>query len=436
MSSSIVQLVDQLPQDNITVKVLKALDFVAPGSWQNTVGFDQTIRVVTGENDPKKVQRIKERALVLYEDNKTGYKSAISLYQLIDKADTAMATAALANKIGEKIEFLSFLNRVTPKADVAQTIDLVLKIVVEIIAFCKIHGIPQPNPQLFVESLTNNYTDASLMRMAALVCLDGILPLGPDFLQKIHSIIDGGDAAIVKDNPVFGSISNSLPGDSPAAKFGFITQSFNAVQGWMNSLISKTGVTPDTILQSIGSFIQIADDKLDFVAAFLDQTTNYYEHTGIQTVARSLILAAYESVKNESEASTPDSSSQASGSQASGNGEFKVGQLVDVLSEDYWYAGTVRELQGNLCLIRYLYNNDPSDDEWIAQTNLAPAGSNYEVGDEIEVLYSDGEWYEAEIKKIKGDTYLVEYTDENFYDDEDDEEETEWVAWQRICCEA
>jgi hypothetical protein len=34
------------------------------------------------------------------------------------------------------------------------------------------------------------------------------------------------------------------------------------------------------------------DGKLDYVAAFLDMTTNYYEHTGTQTVARSLVTRA------------------------------------------------------------------------------------------------------------------------------------------------
>lgn len=431
MTQSIIQLVDQLPSDNITVKVLKALDFVAPGQWTNTIGFDQTIRVVTGEHDPAKIQRIKEKALALYEDDKNGYKSAVSLYRIVDKADTAMATAALANKVGEKIAFLSFLNNITPKADTTQTIDLLLKVVIEIIAFCKINGMPEPNPQAFVESLTNNYTDASLLRMGALVCLDGLLPLGPDFLTKIHSIIDGGDDSLVKDNAIFNSISNSLPGDNNSSKFGFITQSFNAVQTWMNGLISKTGVTPNAIFQKIGSFIQVVDDNLDFVAAFIDQTTNYYEHTGIQTVARSLILKAYEAVKNEPQPTADASSPSAQG----GSGAFKVGDQAEALSEDYWYAVTIREIQGDLYLVRYLYDNDPSEDEWIKSKNIRVARSKYEVGDEVEVLYSDGEWYEAEILEIDGDTYLVEYTDEEFYDDEDDDEETEWVAWQRICIE-
>jgi hypothetical protein len=38
--------------------------------------------------------------------------------------------------------------------------------------------------------------------------------------------------------------------------------------------------------------VEIADDKLDYVAAFLDMSTNYYEHTGIQTLAHRLIERA------------------------------------------------------------------------------------------------------------------------------------------------
>lgn len=252
MDKSIIQLVDELPTDNITVKVLKALDYVAPGQWNNLVGFDNTIRVITGETNPQVIQRIRDRAVVLYHEPQQGYQAAIKLYQTIDSADTAMATAALANKVGEKIGFLSFLSKITPKADFTQTIDLVLKVAVEIIAFSKLNGIPQPNPQEFVNSLTNNYQDASLMRMVALVCLDGVLPLGPDFLSKIHEVISGTNTDAIAQNPLFSTINNFLPGNNPSDKVGFITQGFNSVQGWMNNLVSKTGVTPQSIFSHLG----------------------------------------------------------------------------------------------------------------------------------------------------------------------------------------
>ena len=64
---------------------------------------------------------------------------------------------------------------------------------------------------------------------------------------------------------------------------------------WL-SLISSTGLTPESVFEKIGGFIDFSDDVLDVVAAFIDQTTNYYEHTGIQSVARKLILQAAEEV--------------------------------------------------------------------------------------------------------------------------------------------
>jgi hypothetical protein len=45
--------------------------------------------------------------------------------------------------------------------------------------------------------------------------------------------------------------------------------------------------------------MNIADSKLDYLAAFLDMSTNYYEHTGTQTVARNLILRAAEQTQGK-----------------------------------------------------------------------------------------------------------------------------------------
>ncbi|MEC4803354.1 MAG: BON domain-containing protein [Jaaginema sp. PMC 1079.18] len=311
MSESIVELVDRLPADNITVKVLNALSSVMPGQWENVVGFDNLVRQVTGESNPDIIRKVRDRAAALYTDSSQPYRSAMRLYGTIDKADTAMAAAALANKVGEKINFLGLLNRITPKADTIQTVDLVLKIAVELLAYTKLNGIPQPNPSTFAASLSQNYTDAALMRMTALVCLDGVLPLGPDFFNKVHAVIDNADPAVLEQNPVFSAVSNYLPGESITGKLSFIQTSFNAAQGWMQGFVNRTGVTPSGIFDRLGSFIQIADDNLDFVAAFLDQTTNYYEHTGTQTVARSVIQKAYEEVKLQQPSPTPTAAPQA-----------------------------------------------------------------------------------------------------------------------------
>lgn len=434
MDKSIIQLVDELPTDNITVKVLKALNYIAPSQWNNLVGFDNSIRNITGETDPNIIKKIRDRVVILYHDPQQNYQTVIKLYQTIDKADTAMATAALANKVGEKISFLGFLGNITPKADLAQTIDLVLKIAVEIIAFCKLNGLPQPQPQEFANSLANNYKDASLMRMIALVCLDGILPLGPDFLTKVHGLIGSADATAIAQNPVFSSISNFLPGNNPSDKLSFINQGFNSVQGWMNNLVSKTGVTPQSLFNNLGNYIQIADDNLDFVAAFLDQTTNYYEHTGIQTVARKLILQAHALVKAEIPARIPQSGSDVSFTPPSGYEQYAVGQTVEVWDSDDedWYEATIQKIKDNQYFIHYI-GYGSSDDEWVEEGDIrsrdhASSDKNgYALGQKVKVWDDDEEdWYSATIAKIQGNQYFVHYLD---YDSSYDE----WVDADEIC---
>ncbi|MCE2718808.1 MAG: hypothetical protein ACK5RY_14510 [Dolichospermum sp.] len=291
MSKSIYQLVDELPTSNLTVSLLNALDFVAPGEWHNTVGFVNTIKTVTGETDEALIQQIGERAIYLFNDKSQGYQTALWLYQTVDGTDKALGAAALANKVGEKIPLFGFLNSITPKPDQAQTIDLTLKIVAEVVAFCQINGIPGDSIGDFVASL-GEYGGESLIRMVALVCVDGLIPLGPDFINKALSWISQTSPQDINQNQTFQSIKNTIPGGSDAGKLDFIGNSLQSVSSWMSGLVTSHNLTPQKVIGNLQSFMEMSDDKLDYVAAFLDVATNYYEHTGTQTLARRLIERA------------------------------------------------------------------------------------------------------------------------------------------------
>lgn len=291
MSKSIVDLVDQLPTGGLTISMLKSLDFVAPGEWQNTVGFVNTIKTVTGEDDEDLIQQIGERAIYLFNDKSQGYQTALWLYQTVDATDRAIGAAALANKVGEKIPLLGFLNSVTPKPDKAQTIDLTLKLVAELVAFCQINGIPGDSIGDFVASL-GEYSGESLIRMVALVCVDGLIPLGPDFISKAISGLNQTNPQELEKNSTFQNIKDVIPGNNAGSKLNFIGESFDSVKGWMNGLVSANNLTPQKVVGNLQNFVDIADDKLDYLAAFLDVATNYYEHTGTQTLARRLIERA------------------------------------------------------------------------------------------------------------------------------------------------
>lgn len=296
MSESIFELVDKLPSNNITTMMLRSLDSIVPGEWENTVGFVNTIRKVTGETDENLIQQIGDRAVWLYNDKSQGYRRAMWLYQSVDSADKALGSAALANKVGNKIPLLGgLLTKVTPNPEKAQALDLCIKLVVELVAFCQINGIPGDSIGDFVNALAD-YSGESLMRMTALVCVDGLIPLGPDFLLKAQSTLGGIGPKELESNSTFNGVKESIPGGNSKGQLDFIGRSFDSVKSWMADFVSSKNLTPEKVMQNLQSFLEFSDDKLDYVAAFIDVSTNYYEHTGTQTLARRLIERAFDEI--------------------------------------------------------------------------------------------------------------------------------------------
>jgi hypothetical protein len=290
-ATPIFQLVNDLPEDNLTVKALHALDFVAPGQWRNLVGFEKSIKVITGETDEALIQQIGERAVRLYNDRSQGYQRATWLYQTVESLSNALGAAALASKVGERYKIASLLAKVTPKPDKSQAIDFSVKLVVEVVAFCQINGLPGDSIGDFVKSLTS-YRDEALIRMAALICFDGLIPLGPGYLSKLVSLVGGTGTSELEGHGTFQRVKSLIPGGGPDGQLNFIQKSLGQVTNWMSDFTSSHNLTQDRIVDGLKGFLDGADSKLDYVAAFLDLTTNYYYHTGIQSVARSLIQRA------------------------------------------------------------------------------------------------------------------------------------------------
>jgi hypothetical protein len=291
MSKPIFELVDDLPTGGITVMSLRSLDFAVPGQWQNLVGFNNTIKAVTSETDEALIQQIGERAVQLFNDKSQGYQNALWLYQTVDSASGALGAAAMANKVGQDISFLGFLQNLTPKPEKAQSIDLCVKLVVELVAFCQINGIPGDSIGDFLAAL-GDYGGESLMRMAALVCFDGLVPLGPDFVLKGLSTLNGMSPNDLEQNATFKGVKSLIPGGDSAGQLSFITSSMDSVKGWMTDFVSSRGLTPEQVVDNLTKFVEISKDKLDYLGAFLDMTSNYYTHTGTQTLARRLIERA------------------------------------------------------------------------------------------------------------------------------------------------
>lgn len=292
---TIVDFVNGLPTSGITVMSLKALDFVVPGEWKNYTNFDELLKVVTGETDDSFLQSVKKRAVELYDDSSQGYQSGLRLYRLVDSTDKALGAAALADKVSEKFSLLSFMQYLTPKADTAQAVDLSLKLIAELLAFTKINGIPGDSFGDFVKAL-GDYSGESKIRMAGLICFDGLIPLGPEFVNFAADTVGKISPSQLESNETFSKISADIPGADSLSKLGFIRKGFSSAAEWMSSFVIQHNLTPDKVIGNLKNYVDVSDSKLDYLAAFLDVFTNYFEHTGTQTLAVRLIQRAVNEV--------------------------------------------------------------------------------------------------------------------------------------------
>lgn len=294
MSLTLDQELKELSTSGLTVMVLKGLDFVIPGDYTNSTSLDQMIEFAAGDLRDGRTQAIANHVEKLYAED-SGAQRAVSLYKLTDKADKVVAAAALANKIGSRFKILSFLAKYTPKADTVQTIDLCLKLTVEALAYLSLHGLSIDGLSDWgkIISKTDGYSNESALRIAAIIGLDGLIPLGPDFLSKVAGALDGDDLGFT-DNALFKKMADYIPGGGMEEKTAVIKNVISNASAPIDSFISRTGLTRDKVIGTMKKYTDLADDKLDYAAAFLDASTAFITQTGVQTVARHLTAQGLE----------------------------------------------------------------------------------------------------------------------------------------------
>lgn len=288
--SPLSTLVEELPQGGLTVALLNGLDYLVPGSWENETNFAELIKKVIGEEDESVIQAVGERAIALYADQELGYQRAVWIYQTVDTVDQVAGGSALIGQVASRFD-LGFLNSLVPKADTAQAIDAAVKLGAELAAFCQINGLPGDSIGDFASSLVSAGKE-DLIRIAAWLTFDVVLPLGPDGVQLVTDKLNGASEAELEESSLFSKIADYLPG-SITEKKNLLVQSLQANTQFFTDFINSRGLNPENILAKVSEYADIADGKLDTVAAMIDVSTSYFEHTGTQTVARRVITRAY-----------------------------------------------------------------------------------------------------------------------------------------------
>lgn len=292
MSDQPIQtLLETLPKSGLTVTLLRALDYIVPGEWTNVTGFEEMIKSVTGEDDQAIIQKVGDRAIALYTEE-TGYRRAVEIFHLVDDEATIAGAAALASKLGDNVAWLEFMKNATPKPDTTQAIDAGVKFVAELSCFCLVNGIPGDSIGDFAGALAG-YAKEDSMRLAAWLAFDCVLPLGPDFLEIVVDKIKNVSDDELAGHGIFSKIAGFLPGGGVGEKRALVQTTLDQTGDHLKKLAGDKGVTREQIFEKVKGYLEVADDKLDYVAAAIDVSCSYFEHTGIQTVARRLITRAY-----------------------------------------------------------------------------------------------------------------------------------------------
>jgi hypothetical protein len=291
MTESIHSLVEALPQNSLTTRLLGALDYLVPGEWRNITLFEDMIKDVTGEDDAGIIQQVGERAIALFSDETQGYQRAVTVFRGVDHTSTAAGLTVLASMVNERFNLFESLSEVTPKPDTVQAVDAGVKLAAELAAFCLTNGIPGDSIGDFANSVVS-YGKEERMRMTAWLAFDCLIPLGPDFLAKTMDAIKNVDLDTLSSHRVFKFVAEHLPGDL-AQKKALVEQNIQTTGDKLAGFAGERGMTRESLLEKVRHYVDVANDKLDVVAAGLDLATNTFEHTGIQTVARRIVSRAY-----------------------------------------------------------------------------------------------------------------------------------------------
>ena len=284
------ELLSELPTTNLTTLALKGLDYVVPGQWENVRDLEQMVKKVTGEDDQALVQKIGERAIVLYTDKSQGYQRAVKVFSLVDSVGTMTGVVTLTHQLGEKFDW-GLLKNHTPKPDTVQAIDAGIRFAAELVTFTLTNGMPGDSVADFARAV-KQYEKEDVMRLAAWLAFDCVLPLGPGFFSKILGALDGFTEKELASHPRFAQIAAHLPGGIGEQK-ATVVKNLQDQQAHLEGFVKDKGLTQESLLERVKGWVDSKDSTLDTIAGLLDVGTNYFEHTGIQSVARRVVSRAY-----------------------------------------------------------------------------------------------------------------------------------------------
>jgi len=291
MSTTILERLERLPRRNVTVLALKGISILVPGGWTNLTDPDQLIQEVLGSEDPSLVRQVRARADELSRARHEGYGRAMSLYDAVNRSQKAAGGLRLLANIGGALPLVKKAANLTPSSDRLQAVDLSLKVAAEMLAFTQVNGLPGDSFGDFGAAL-NEYAGEARVRMAALVCFDGLMPLGDKALERLDGLLGSVGSGDLRSFPSYRAMASMIPGRGDSAHMGFLRRGVDQWLGWAGGFVSTLGLTGQKAVRALETTLGPWQGSFQQMATFLDAFTDTYQHTGVQAVARRLVERA------------------------------------------------------------------------------------------------------------------------------------------------
>ena len=284
-----------LPQEGLTVKALKALDYVAPGAWSNPTGLDAMIGELTGASG-EQLEWVRARASELFLSPDEAFGEVYGVFQQVDQLDRMQ----LARSARERLPVLAVVDAFVPHVAVSQELDAALKVMGEALTFAMLRETGRGELGAFVKALRGrDYDGAGMIRMVAWVAFEGLLPFGVEFMPRIVAGVEAIPDVELARNALFVRLARLAPGGTPADKRAYLMRVLEAIAPWAEETVSRYGLTQDAISSRVAGWYARIGGGAEALGLAMDSMSDYISHTGAQTVAHVAIQRAWAELQGE-----------------------------------------------------------------------------------------------------------------------------------------
>ncbi|MEL6182276.1 MAG: FHA domain-containing protein, partial [Myxococcota bacterium] len=156
----------------------------------------------------------------------------------------------------------------------------------EVLAYTRMRGIARADLGVWLQALqTEQYDGPGKVRTMAWIAFEGMLPLGTDFMPILVAGVEAIPLEELGSNALFARLARIAPGTTLEDKRSYLLGVLHGVTPWVQGVVSRRGLTQEAISAQVAKWLTAVAGGTPAMGLAADALTDYFAHTGVQTVA-------------------------------------------------------------------------------------------------------------------------------------------------------